>query len=262
MSEITYSRDGDVAIITFNNAPVNAFSRTFESLYREHILKAMNDNCRALLTRAEGPNFCAGADVNMFVDKDRRHASGLVSSAINMMNLIESLPIPTVCSVNGIAIAAGMEIMMAHDIAIVGESAQIGQTEALIGTATLAGGAQRLAARVGIARAKQMVFEGRMYDAQTLERWNVVNMVVPDNELDKAALAYTKKLAAGPTVALSVGKTAINAFAGACLGPADQVVMSAAPQVFETIDKKQGVATFLKHGAKAFASGSIKFKGH
>ncbi|WP_371224268.1 enoyl-CoA hydratase/isomerase family protein [Roseovarius sp. 2305UL8-3] len=261
MSRVLYERVGDVGIITFDHPPINAFSADFEEGFLAAIRSAMRGDVRALLTKASGPNFCAGADVNMFVGLDRRTGSGLVSGAINMVNLVESLPIPTVCAVNGMAIAAGMEIMLAHDIAIVGQSAQIGQTEAMIGTATLAGGAQRIAARAGVARAKEMVFEAKVYSAETLERWNIVNKVVADDKLHEHALAYARRLAAGPTAAYAIGKAAINAFAAPGLSSADGSLIGSAGQVFETSDKQRGVKAFLKDGAKAFSSGDFKYEG-
>jgi enoyl-CoA hydratase/carnithine racemase len=261
MALVSLERDGALAILTINNPPANVFSRDVADELTAHVHAIALSDARALLTRSEGPNFCAGADVNMFVGLDRRTGGGLVADALTMITALERLPIPTVVAVKGICIAAGMEIMLAHDIAFAGEGAKIGQIEAMIGTTTLAGGAQRIAARAGVARAKQIVFDARMHDAATLERWNIVNHVVADDAVDAKALAYAKRLSEGPTTALAIGKAAINAYGDAGIGAGDQALLSGASQVFETGDKKRGVEAFLKMGAKAFAAGAISFEG-
>lgn len=191
----------------------------------------------------------------------RRSGAGLVSDILDFVQLLENLPIPTVVAVHGMCMAAGMEFLLAHDIAFAAEGARIGQSEALIGTTTLAGGAQRIAARAGVASAKEMVFEGKLYDAATMANWNIVNNVVPDAELHDQAMAYARRLAAGPAAAHMLTKSVFNAFAQAGTTPADRGLMAGAPSIFETRDKRHGVETFLKLGGRAFASGAITFEG-
>lgn len=261
MQTLTLERDGDLAVITLRNPPVNAFSAQLGRDLRDALHDVATGDYRALLTRAEGANFCAGADVSVFVGKNRRSGAGLVADVLNLIEMIEALPIPTVVAVQGLAIAAGMELMLAHDIAIVGEGAQIGQIEAMIGTTTLAGGAQRIAARAGIARAKQMVFEALRYDAATLERWNIVNMVVPDAALDEKARTYAQRLAQGPTAAHAVTKSVINAAGRTAIAAGDEVLRAGAPILFETGDKQRAVAAFIEQGSRAFASGTLHYEG-
>ncbi len=261
MPTLTLERDGDLAVITLANPPVNAFSAELGRDLREALREVATGDYRALLTRAAGDNFCAGADVNVFVGQTQRTGAGLVADVLNLIEMIETLPIPTVVAVQGLAIAAGMELMLAHDIAIVGQSAQIGQIEAMIGTTTLAGGVQRIAARAGIARAKQMVFEARRYDAATLERWNIVNMVVSDDQLDTKARAYAHRLANGPTAAHAVTKAVVNAFARGAIGAGDEALRAGAPKLFETGDKQRAVAAFLEQGSRAFAEGTLHYEG-
>ncbi|MEM8496579.1 MAG: enoyl-CoA hydratase/isomerase family protein [Pseudomonadota bacterium] len=261
MAILEYERDGDLAILTINNPPVNAFTQQLGKEFLNCVQEIADSSARALLTRATGANFCAGADVNLFVGLSQRSGAGLVATGLNMIEMLEALPIPTVVAVNGMCVAAGMEIMLAHDIAIAGEGAQLGQIEAKIGTTTLAGGAQRIAARAGVARAKQMVFEGDSYSSKTMERWGIVNQVVLDAELEERALAYAHKLANGPTVAHSVTKSTISAFSKGGVGAADEVLRSAAPKLFETEDKKRSVATFLEKGPICLFDDSLTYEG-
>jgi enoyl-CoA hydratase/carnithine racemase len=261
MEVVSMHHDGALAILTLNNPPANVFSRAVADQLTAHVKAIGLGDARAMLMRCEGPNFCAGADVNMFVGLDRRTGRGLVADALAMMTAIENLPIPTVVAVKGMCIAAGMEIMLAHDIVFAARTARIGQIEAMIGTTTLAGGAQRIVARAGVARAKQMVFEAKSYFPETLQNWNIVNHTVEDDRLDAEALDYARRLANGPTTAVAIGKAAINSASAASIGAGDRVLSGGASQVFETGDKKRGVEAFFKMGAKAFADGAIAFEG-
>jgi enoyl-CoA hydratase/carnithine racemase len=261
VGSVSYERDEDLGIITISNPPVNAFSAEMMGGLREALVEAGESGARALLTRATGDNFCAGADVNFFVDRDYGGARAALNEGFALMSLFENVGVPTVAAVNGMCIGAGMEVMLAHDLAVAGQSARIGQVEASIGTMTLLGGAQRVAARAGVARAKEMVFTAAVYDAATLERWNIVNRVVPDDRLQDEAYALARQLANGPTLAHGATKASLNAFAQDGLAAADKVTMAAGAHLFETQDMTNGVQTFLQKGARAFAAEGVSFAG-
>ena len=87
------------------------------------------------------------------------------------------------------------------DLIVAAQSAKIGSVEATVGLHPLMGGIQRLAQRAGATRAKEMAMLGRRYDAATLERWNIINCVVPDEELETATMVLAQELAHGPTLA-------------------------------------------------------------
>lgn len=261
MELVRYEEQGALGIITLNNPPLNAFSWEVSAQLREVLVRVSKGEIRAILTRAEGKNFCAGADVNIFKNQSYRTGAGLLSEAFSLIHLLETLSIPTVIAVQGLCMAAGMELMLAHDIVFASKSAQIGQSEALIGATTFAGGAQRICECAGSARAKQMVFEAKLYDASTLERWNIVNYVTTDDELQSQALSYAQRLAHGPTAALSIGKAVINTCASNGLLAADRLLQDSAAHLFETADMQNGVQNFLELGARAFSSEPLKFAG-
>jgi enoyl-CoA hydratase/carnithine racemase len=261
MDVIRYEEDDGLGIITLNNPPVNSFSWEVSAQLQDTVQKIAKGRVRAVLTKAEGKNFCAGADVSIFKNQTYRTSAGLLSEAFSLIHALETLAVPTVVAVQGLCMAAGMEFMLAHDIVFAGETAKIGQSEALIGATTFAGGAQRIAARAGSTRAKQMVYEAKLYDAAQLERWNLVNYVVPDQELQAAALAYAKRLAAGPTAAFAVGKAVINSCASNGQLAADRLLQASASHLFETTNMQTGVKTFLEKGARSFGSHPPSFTG-
>jgi enoyl-CoA hydratase/carnithine racemase len=142
----------------------------------------------------------------------------------------------------------------------VGESARIGQVEALIGTTTLLDGAARLVARVGLARAKEMVFSAGIYDAKTMLEWGLVNRMLPDVEVEAEARAYAMKLANGPTVAFGISKALINTAVNNGVSAADTLVVEAAPQTLDTKDMQTAVRRYAEGGSASLFKGMV-FEG-
>ena len=118
------------------------------------------------------------------------------------------------------------------------------------------GGTQRIAERGGPGRARELVMSGGLYDAATLERWNVVNRVLPDAELAQKSLRFAQRLAAGPTSAHHATKRIVRAFLEHGVRGADDVTAAIAAPLFETDDLHQAVESFLADGP-----GKAKFKG-
>src|SRR3546814_13979766 len=96
------------------------------------------------------------------------------------------LPIPIIASVHGVCLGGGFELALACDYIIAAQSAKIGSVEATLGLHPLMGGVQRQVQRAGMARAKEMSMLARRYDPATLERWGLINLVVPD-EIGRAS---------------------------------------------------------------------------
>ena len=97
---------------------------------------------------------------------------------------------PTVFAAHGLTLTAAFELALACDILLAAERAGFGLVEIVVGLTPSMGGPQRLAERAGPARAKELIFTGERYPAAVLERWNVVNRVLPDDGFAEAARAY------------------------------------------------------------------------
>ena len=101
-----------------------------------------------------------------------------------MIHTVEELPLPTVFAAHALCLTAAFELSLACDLLLAAESARFGLVETVVGLTPAMGGTQRLAERAGPARARELVMTGALYDAATLERWNVVNRVLPDDGFD------------------------------------------------------------------------------
>jgi enoyl-CoA hydratase/carnithine racemase len=110
------------------------------------------------------------------------------------------------------------------------------------------GAIQRLTQRAGAARAKEMAMLGRRYDAATLERWNVINRVVADEELDAATMVLAQELAHGPTVAHTATKRLVAAAINGGVAAADEAMAEIQRPIFRSQDFQIGVASYREKG--------------
>jgi enoyl-CoA hydratase/carnithine racemase len=261
MSKIQYETDGDIAIITFNDPPLNVFSARHWDEMIAAVGKVAAAGHRALLIRAEGPNFSGGAEVEMFHKRSAEEGKAILARYLTISHTLENLPFPVIAAVRGLCFASGLELALACDLILAGESARFSQSEAVIGAATFLGGTQRLAQRCGDARARQIVYTADVFDAATFERWNIINRIVPDDALDREALALTKRLAAGPTRAHAVTKHLVRTFNAGGLEAADQEILTEAVKLWDSHDMKGAVEQVLNVDRAKIRSLAISFSG-
>jgi enoyl-CoA hydratase/carnithine racemase len=248
VSLVTFAQDGDLGVVTLNSPPLNLVGLDLARDGATALEEAAAAPIRALLLRAEGEQFCAGADVRMFAGRTAETGAELVAGFQPIVQGLERLPVPTLAAVHGLCLAAGLELALACDMIWAADDAQLGQVEAVIGATTFGGGAQRLVARAGDARAAEMCFTGRAYPAATLEAWNVINRVVPAADLQAKAHRFAAGLAAGPTVAHRASKRLIRTALDEGIAGADAVLPDASAPVFASQDLQDGVASLLERG--------------
>lgn len=249
-------RDGAVAVLTIEDPPMNLFSRELVEELEGALDEVAGSDARALVLRAEGRFFTAGVDVHVFDGLSADDASEFCKRLIRLAHRVEDLPFPTIASVHELCLTAGFELALACDMIWAAESARFGLVEIVVGISPFMGGTQRVAERAGPARARELVMTGGLYDAATLERWNVVNRVVADGELAEKTLRFAQRLAAGPTLANAATKRVVRAQLDGGVRAADAQVCEIVAPLFETEDLKGAVSTFLEKGP-----GNATFRG-
>ena len=167
---------------------------------------------------------------------------------LRVAQTIEDLPVPTVFAAHGLTLTAAFELALCCDILLAAEKATFGLVEIVVGLTPSMGGPQRLAERAGPARARELIFTGERYPAAVLERWNVVNRVLPDEGFAEAARAYAHRVAAGPTVAHAATKKLVATSAREGARAADALVPEVSGALFGTEDLRGAVASFLPTG--------------
>ncbi len=260
MGKVRFETSDALGLITLANPPLNLFDQELLEDLRTAVGQARQQSLRALLVRADGKNFSGGADVAMFKNKTAEDARERFAGHLRTIADLEELPFPTIAAVQGACMAAGLELALACDLIWAGSSARFGQVEALIGTATLLGGVQRLAERAGPSRAREIIYTADPYDAAAFERWNIVNKVVPDDNLETETRAFAERLAKGATLAYAAGKKIVRAYLERGIRAADAVVGEIGPALFETADMRSGVNGLLEHGSRKFRN-KVIFNG-
>jgi 3-hydroxypropionyl-coenzyme A dehydratase len=171
----------EIAIIRINRQEaLNAMNiDVITELSKTIDIVGVDDGIRAIiLTGAGERSFCAGADIAYMANIDPVQAEKYASSAQAVLNKIENLQKPVIAAVNGFALGGGCELAMVCDIRIASSNAKLGQPEVTIGIPPGWGGTQRLLRIVGPAKAKELVFTGKMITAEEAERIGLVNRIV------------------------------------------------------------------------------------
>jgi enoyl-CoA hydratase len=235
-------------VVVIDDPPLNLFGRELAKATVSAIEQAQREGVRALLIRAEGEVFTAGADVNVFDGLTPEDGRGFIAQLLELTHKLEDLPFPTLACVHGLCLTAGFELSLACDMIWAAESAQFGLVEVVVGLTPLMGGTQRVAERAGPARARELVISGGLYPAGTLERCNVVTRVRPDGVLLEMWLGFAERLAAGPTRANAATKRIVRAYLDEGVRGADARTPETGTPLFGTDDLQRAVRSFLEEG--------------
>jgi enoyl-CoA hydratase/carnithine racemase len=255
MSKIEIEQDGPLTVLTIDSPPLNLFDEQLMGELTDAV-ERLSAACtgggeppRGLLVRAEGRVVSGGVDVHVFDGLSVQQAAAMWVRLLNLVHTVERLPLPTVFAAHALCLTAAFELSLGCDLLLAAESARFGLVETVVGLTPAMGGTQRLAERAGPARARELVMTGELYDARTLERWNVVNRVLPDEGFEEAARAFARGLAEGPTRAHAATKGIVRAYLdeGGVQG-ADRRVPELAGDLFATEDLQLAVRSFLEHG--------------
>ena len=258
MPHARYETNGDVAEIVISNPPLNLWGPQLIADVEDGVARAAAERPRALLVRAEGDVFSAGVDVHVFEGLDTGSAAALTDRLLRLTHAVEDLPLPTLAVAHGLCLTAGLELSLACDLLWAGEGVQFGLVEKVVGITPLMGGTQRMAERAGTARAREFVMTGRLYDAQTLHAWGVVNRVIGAEDLLAKARTFAAELAAGPTIAHAATKAVVRAQADHGTRGADARTAELTSHLFETEDCRNAVQSFLREGpGKATFTGNL-----
>ncbi len=246
---VRLERDGPLTVISFDSPPLNLFDARLEAGLVAALDALEAEPARALLFRADGRVVSGGVDVSVFdAMSGPREAEATFTRLIAISGRVEALPCPVVFAAHALCLTWAFELALACDILLAAESASFGLVERVIGLTPAMGGTQRLAERAGTGRAKEFVMEGRPFSARELERWNVVNRVLPDDAFDSAARAYARSLADGPTRAHAATREILRAYVREGLDGADRRTPEIAGALFATDDLKGAVVSFLRDG--------------
>jgi enoyl-CoA hydratase len=190
---------------------MNALSSASMRSIWSHLLKVEADpEIRVVIFTGRGESFCAGMDM-AGMERATPLTARRRSREIQMLtNRIADLSLPTIAAVNGVAMGVGLEICLACDLVVVSNAARFAFPEARLGMIPCGGGTQRLARLIGLRRARDMVFTGRIVGAEQAVEWGLANEAVPAEELIRTVEAMAEKLSMGGRIALYQAKRCLN----------------------------------------------------
>ncbi|HEY3817600.1 MAG TPA: enoyl-CoA hydratase-related protein [Polyangiaceae bacterium] len=255
MSTVLVHRDGGIVTVTLNRPDkLNALNeellvelgRAFHELSGDAAVRCV------VLTGAGEKAFAAGADIAAMSEMTTTRARQFAELGHAIGLSIETAHFPVLAAVNGFALGGGCELALACDFIYASDKARLGQPEVNLGVIPGFGGTQRLARRVGEARARELCMTGDMVGAEDALRIGLVNAVVPHAELLTKVHEVAAKIAAKGPLAIAAAKRVILRGADVPLPTANELEATAFAALFGTADQKEGMKAFLEKRAAKF----------
>jgi enoyl-CoA hydratase/3-hydroxyacyl-CoA dehydrogenase len=246
---IRVEREGRVGRVVLDRPHrLNTVSETMLSELEDAVGRLERDEeIRSLLLTGAGDRaFSAGADVQTMAAGGADPLVGVELSrrGQRVVDRLEESELPIVAGVDGYCLGGGMEIAMGADLRVASRRSEFGQTEHNLGIMPGWGGTQRLPRIVGEGRAKEIIFTGDRYDAETMREYGLVNVLADDEEFEAAATDLANDLAAGPPIAQRHTKRAIHGGRGD-IDAGLEIEAHAFGHLFGTDDVVEGMTAFM-----------------
>ena len=219
---------------------------------------SVDPSVRVVLLRGAGSRFCVGGDLRSFAGRDDlpRHLLELTSHLHAAVSRLARLDAPIVAAVQGSAAGAGFSLACSADLVLVGASARFVVAYTGVGLSPDGSATWFLPRAVGARRAMELTLTNRAVSAKEAVSWGLATRVVPDDELDGAALALASELAGGPMPAMANAKRLLRASLGNDLEQQMELESLALAEAAGSPDGREGIAAFVAKRPPAFNAGS------
>jgi 2-(1,2-epoxy-1,2-dihydrophenyl)acetyl-CoA isomerase len=255
---VTACRDGAVLRVTLDRpAKHNSLSQSMTEAFVAALTDAAtDDSLRAIHIRGAGSDFCAGADW-VETNTGRRSRTGdlvrrIPHKAHRVVELIHTIQLPVVCSVQGWAIGLGCNLALAADFTVAATDAVFWEPFVARGFSPDSGSTWLVPRLVGLARAKRMLLLGDKVSATDAAQWGLIHQAVDQTELDDLTEELLRRLASGPTVAIGLAKQAIHYGQHATLNQSLTQELFNLELSCRTGDFKEGLAAFRERRGPQF----------
>jgi enoyl-CoA hydratase len=244
---LTLAVEDGVARLTLNRPEKhNALSRALIDELHSALgeLEARSDIRAAVISGGGGKAFAAGADISELRERTRDDAFLGING--RLFSRLEAFPWPTIAAIEGFALGGGCELALACDLRVAGRKAKLGQPEVNLGIVAGAGATYRLARQVGLGRARELLFTGKILSAEEAERIGLVERVVDAGRAEEEALAIAKTISEKAPLAIRLTKAALSAYGRNLTAEGPLIAELAQAVLFETEDKREGMTAFLE----------------
>ncbi|MDR3176539.1 MAG: enoyl-CoA hydratase/isomerase family protein [Desulfovibrio sp.] len=247
MGNIVIERKGPVGAIILNRAhALNTLNTEFMLEISEAFQQLEHErDIYVIIITGQGKAFIAGADIKEMINLSAVQMLDWAQLGSKLNSYIENLRLPVIAAINGFALGGGCELAMACDLRIAASTAKFGLPEVGLGIIPGAGGTQRLPRLVGVTKAKELLYTGKMIGAAEAERMGLVNTVVEPVLLRAAAMETAERIAAQGQIAVQQCKRAVNAGMQSDLQTALSLELQAFSVCNATEDKRIGMGAFI-----------------
>ena len=251
---IILDKDKATAIITISREKaLNALnSQVIDELSQAIDVVKADKDIRALIITGAGRAFVAGADIGVQSVFDVREGRQWGRRGSAVFREIELLQIPTIAAVGGFALGGGCELALSCDMIVADEKAKFGQPEVSLGITPGFSGTQRLPRRIGTAKAKEMIFTGRMIDAYEADRIGLINKIAEPGKLMDEAKALAESCIKNAPAALRYAKACIDRGMQTDIDTGIAIENELFAMCFATEDQKEGMKAFLEKRKPVF----------
>ena len=254
--EVLATREGALLTLTLNRPHrLNAVNLPlYEKLVAELEAADVDGGVRCVVLTGSGRAFCAGADLKAHAERPmtENERDRYVRAAQRANHLLQTMGTPVVAAVNGHAIGAGLELALSADFAIVAEEAKLRLPEIALGTFLGGGVVYTLAERVGVLKARELVYLGDFFSGAEAARMGVVNRALPAKEVPSAARTLATRLARRAPIPLAAAKRLIGPAGNLSREQALERERAALDDIFRTDDWAEGVAAFREGRAPTY----------
>lgn len=246
--------ENSIGVITLNNPPLNVLSSPLiEQLHNAIETIASSEDVRAIVLKASGDKaFAAGADIHEFPQLTRESGVALVERGKVVFDRLANLDAPVICSIQGLALGAGLELALACDIRIAEKTARLGLPETGLGILPGYGGTQRLTRLVGPGKAKEIVLAGVLLSAEEAKECGLVERVVETGEAGSDGMKLAQQIASKGPKAVANAKKAIDQGIETTLAEAQKIETDLFAELVGTADMAEGVAAFMEKRPSRF----------
>jgi enoyl-CoA hydratase/carnithine racemase len=242
-----------VGTIRLDRPPMNAINEDLtRDLFHAATEAGRREDVGAVVLYGGEKVFAAGADIKAMANATATDIRPYISGLQDVFNAVEDIPKVTVAAITGYALGGGCELSMCADFRVAADDAQLGQPEIKLGIIPGAGGTQRLPRLVGPAKARDIIYSGRMVPAKEAQEIGLVDVVVPAADVYQGAVDYAKRYAGGPRAALRAAKASITWGSRTDLRTGLAIERESFSDLFATDDQKEGMAAFLEKREPGF----------
>lgn len=247
-NKVKIDKRDNVYILTINRPEaLNALNEEVLTDLNEAIDIVIGDEtARAVIITGEGRAFVAGADIGAQAVLDIEGGRKWGQNGSALFRKIEKMDIPVIAAVNGFALGGGCELALACDLITASTKAKFGQPEVGLGIIPGFSGTQRLPRRIGIAKAKELIYTGRMIKAEEAEKIGLVNQVSEPETLISDALALAAEIIKNAPLAVKYAKAAVSRGMEVDIDNGIAVENELFAMCFGSEDQKEGMHAFLE----------------